>query len=227
MYVVRPGDTLFSVAWRHDLDYRSIARWNGIEPPYTIYPNQRLRLRPGAASSQKAASPLPRVTTSAAKPRPLPPRSQPLPSKPQPSLAIAEPIVHAKSDHAKPDSEIVWQWPAQGTIIQRFRPDGPGLKGITLQGRLGEPVRAAAAGRVVYSGNGLRGYGNLIIVKHSGVYLTAYGYNSELLVREGDRVHGGQVIARMGLGPAHQPATHFEIRRNGKPVDPLQYLPPR
>lgn len=99
------------------------------------------------------------------------------------------------------------------------------MQGITLQGRLNEPVRAAAAGHVVYSGSGLRGYGNLIIVKHNSAFITAYGYNRELLVQEGDHVRAGQVIARMGLGPAHQPAAHFEIRRNGKPVDPLQYLP--
>jgi lipoprotein NlpD len=209
VYVVRPGDTLFSVAWRHDLDYQSVARWNGIEPPYTIYPEQRLRLRPSAAPKrQRTARTSSRVATPVAKPQPA--------SKPRPPLP--EPI-------SKPNSELVWQWPAKGTITRRFQPDGPGLKGITLQGRLGDPIRAAAAGRVVYSGNGLRGYGNLIIVKHDSVYLTAYGYNRELLVHEGDQVAGGQIIARMGLGPAHQPAAHFEIRRNGKPVDPLRYLP--
>lgn len=208
VYVVHPGDTLISVAWRYDLDYRSIARWNGIESPYTIYPKQRLRLRPPATpKSRRVARTSPSVTP-AAKPRPA--------SKPQPPVPTPAP---------KPDSGIVWQWPAKGTITRRFHPDGAGLKGITLQGRLGEPIWAAAGGRVVYSGNGLRGYGNLIIVKHNSVYLTAYGYNRKLLVHEGDQVHGGQMIARMGLGPAHQPAAHFEIRRNGKPVDPLRYLP--
>ena len=220
VYVVRRGDTLFSVAWRYGLDYRRIARWNGVEPPYTIYPEQRLRLRPGAVPSGGTATRTSPRVTAAAKPQPVskPPTSpQPIPSS-QPSPSPA-PI-------SEPDSDITWQWPAQGAVVRRFHPDGVGIKGITLQGRLGEPIRAAAAGRVVYSGNGLRGYGNLIIVKHNSVYLTAYGYNRKLLVREGEQVHTGQVIARMGLGPAHQPAAHFEIRRNGKPVDPLRYLPP-
>ncbi|MDN5870084.1 MAG: peptidoglycan DD-metalloendopeptidase family protein [Nitrococcus sp.] len=206
VYTVRRGDTLFSIAWRYNLDYRRIARWNGVDPPYTIYPTQRLRLRPPVAASQSTARGSHRVT-SAAKPQPA--TKPPLP----------EPI-------SPPDSEIVWQWPAEGAIARRFHPDGAGMQGIMLQGRLGEPIRAAADGRVVYSGNGLPGYGNLIIVKHSSVYLTAYGYNRELLVHEGEQVHAGEIIARMGFGPAHQPAAHFEIRRNGEPVDPLRYLPP-
>lgn len=208
VYTVRGGDTLFSIAWRYNLDYRSIARWNDVGPPYTIYPKQRLRLRPPPAPSRSTARVSDRAT-SAAKPQPA--------SKPQ--LPVPVPV-------SRPDSSIVWQWPAQGTIARRFHPDSTGMQGIMLQGRLGEPIRAAASGRVVYSGNGLPGYGNLIIVKHNSVYLTAYGYNRELLVHEGDQVHVGQIIARMGFGPAHQPAAHFEIRRNGEPVDPLRYLPP-
>lgn len=209
-YVVRRGDTLFSVAWRYDLDYRDIARWNDIDPPYTIYPDQRLHLHPPAGPRRVPA----RVSSRAgseAKSRPA--------SRPQP--------VAGAPARTKPDSTITWQWPAQGTLVRSFHATGAGMHGITVQGRLGEPVRAAADGRVVYSGNGLRGYGNLVIVRHNSVYLTAYGYNRELLVHEGERVHAGQVIARMGLGPAHQPAAHFEIRRNGKPVDPLRYLPAR
>lgn len=214
VYIVRQGDTLFSVAWRYGLDYRSIARWNSIESPYTIYPKQRLRLRPSATLNRQVAARPSRVK-SAAKSKPLA-KSAPVP-KPQPS--VPAPV-------AEPGSGIVWRWPAEGTVLRHFHADGAGMRGITLQGQLGEPIRAAAAGRVVYSGNGLRGYGNLIIVKHNGTYITAYGYNRELLVREGDQVRAGQIIARMGLGPAHQPAAHFEIRRNGKPVDPLRYLPP-
>ncbi len=214
VYTVRQGDTLFSVAWRYGLDYRSIARWNGIDSPYTIYPKQRLRLRPSTVPKHQVTERPARVK-SAAKSKPLAkPKSVP---KPQPTESVLV---------AESDSGIVWRWPAEGTVLRHFQADGAGMQGITLQGRLGEPIRAAAAGRVVYSGNGLRGYGNLIIVKHNGTYITAYGYNRDLLVHEGDQVRAGQVIARMGLGPAHQPTAHFEIRRNGKPVDPLRYLPP-
>lgn len=208
VYIVREGDTLYSIASRYGLDYRRVARWNGIEPPYTIYPEQRLRLRPRAASSPQTTKKPPHATPSA-KPRPA--------SKSQPPSP--EPL-------AKPDSGIDWQWPATGTVVQYFHPNDVGMKGILIQGRLSEPIRAAAAGRVVYSGDGLPGYGNLIIIKHSSDYLSAYGYNRVRLVHEGEWVQGGEVIARMGLGPAHQPAVHFEIRRHGNPVDPLRYLPP-
>lgn len=219
IYTVRGGDTLFSVAWRYGLDYRNIARWNGIAPPYTIYPEQRLHLRPSAGSKQKAPSNGAGDANSGAKPQAV---SQARPPAPEP---ISEPEPLGSKPRSESNSKIVWRWPAEGSVSRRFHSEGSAMQGITLQGRLNEPVRAAAAGHVVYSGSGLRGYGNLIIVKHNSAFITAYGYNRELLVQEGDHVRAGQVIARMGLGPAHQPAAHFEIRRNGKPVDPLQYLP--
>lgn len=226
VYTVRRGDTLFSVAWRYGLDHRKIARWNGIDPPYTIYPEQRLRLHPRAVSKRKAATNEPRAGKAGAKPQALskanPPAPEPIP-EPEPAVTGSGPAVSKPRPVA--DSKIVWRWPAEGTVSRHFRSEGSAMQGITLQGELNEPIRAAAAGHVVYSGSGLRGYGNLIIVKHNSAFITAYGYNRELLVQEGDEVSAGQVIARMGLGPAHRPAAHFEIRRNGQPVDPLEYLP--
>jgi lipoprotein NlpD len=120
-----------------------------------------------------------------------------------------------------------WRWPVDGKIIRRFSANGSGKQGIELDGRVGESIFAASGGRVVYAGNGLRGYGNLVIVKHDAHYLTAYGYNSALLVKEGERVKAGQKIATMGIGPGSAAALHFELRRDGKPVDPLDYLPKR
>lgn len=193
-YVVRPGDTLYAISFRHDLDYHQVARWNHIRPPYTIYPGERLRLTPPAGHAAKLA------------PHPA--------AHPLPTVAAVRP----------PKPALTWQWPARGRLLTI--PDSPvAPKGINISGHVGEPVHAAAAGRVVYSGDGLKGYGRLIIIKHSAHYLSAYGDNSKLEVREGDRVRQGQIIARMGLGPGNKPMVHFEIRRDGKPVDPLHFLP--
>lgn len=206
VYVVDRGDTLYSIAWRYELDYRAVARWNGIRPPYTIYPDQRLRLRPPPGTRQ-------RPTTAVVEPRPIP-EPEPLPEPtPSPPETGPEP------------ADIGWRWPTDGEVVRDFDPNRAGKKGITIAGEVGQPIRAAASGRVVYSGNGLRGYGNLIIIKHSRDYLTAYGYNRELLADEGDRVDAGELIARMGEAPSQGAVLHFEIRREGEPVDPSRYLP--
>jgi lipoprotein NlpD len=202
-YVVRTGDTLYSISWRHGLDYRAVARWNRIGPPYTIHPGQRLRLAAPPQATPPAGS-------AAAKPAVVrPERTRPTPSASQSAAPAA----------------LGWRWPVEGRLSRRFAEDAQGKQGIALSGSLGQSVTAAAGGRVVYAGNGLRGYGNLVIVKHNGRYLTAYGYNREILVQEGDVVTAGQRIATMGMGPGQQPALHFELRRDGKPVDPLPYLP--
>ncbi len=220
-HVVRRGESLFSIAFQHDLDYETLARWNGIGPPYTIYAGQRLRL---TAPSRPAAP----VATG--KPRPSAPPAEPVRGSP-PAAATARAGTRKPADKAAPPTAGVgvarWQWPAEGRIIRRFDPKTPGKKGIAIGGRTGAPVRAAAAGRVVYAGSGLVGYGRLIIIKHNKVYLSAYGHNREILVREGDQVHAGQVIARMGSSGTRRTMLHFEIRRYGKPVDPLRYLPRR
>lgn len=203
-YVVRPGDTLYSISWRHGLDFRAVARWNHIDPPYTIRPGQRLRLSAGSAPlAARQPSPQPRPTQAPARRPATPPSKTPA------------------------TSTITWRWPTDGQLVKSFTAAAQGKQGIELRGKLGQPITAAGAGRVVYAGSGLRGYGNLVIVKHNGRYLTAYGYNQEILVKEGDTVSAGQQIGTMGLGSGQQPALHFELRRDGKPVDPVPYLPRR
>lgn len=221
-HVVRRGESLFSIAFQHDLDYQTLARWNGIGPPYTIYAGQRLRLKPPARAVAPVATrkPTPSASTSREPAR----RSPPPAAAPKPSTR--KPV--AKAPPATTSAPVArWQWPAEGRIIKRFDPKHPGKKGIAISGHPGTPVRAAAAGRVVYAGSGLVGYGRLIIIKHNKIYLSAYGHNREILVREGDRVKAGQIIARMGSSGTRRTMLHFEIRRYGKPVDPLRYLPRR
>lgn len=204
-YVVRSGDTLYSIAWRHGLDYRELARWNGIGADFRISPGQALRLSPPqrALSSKRAIN-------AAATPAP----SASLPTSPSTSPSPGPSAAGAAA-------ALSWMWPTE--------PNGAPLPvsggGVLLQGRLGQDVRAAGAGRVVYAGTGIRGYGNLIIIKHGEVFLSAYAHNSESLVREGQEVALGQVIGKMGEGAPHKAALYFEIRRNGKPVDPLRFLP--
>lgn len=218
-YVVVRGDTLYGIAFRHGLDYRDVAAWNGIGPPYTIYPGQRIRLTP--ASGRVAATPSP-----AARPAPArPPAGEP----PRPAPAAAPPSQTAAPPPAAPVAAgpVRWQWPAQGQIIGRFVAGDPTRQGIDIAGNGGQPVLAAADGVVVYSGAGLVGYGELIIVKHTDEWLSAYGHNRRRLVEEGQAVRAGQQIAEMGRTGASRDMLHFEIRRNGRPVDPLQHLPPR
>jgi len=204
IYVVQPHDTLYSIAWRHDLDYRAIARWNGIGPDYRISVGQRLKLRPAPPLETRAAK---RAT--AATP----------PSAAAASGAAVPPGIAPATPSPAPASER-WIWPTSVRESPRAVAGG----GLLLQGVLGQPVRAACGGRVVYVGNGIRGYGNLIIIKHDDSFLSAYAHTREVAVREGQEVLPGQVIAQMGLGPHQTPALYFEIRLNGKPVDPLPYL---
>jgi len=208
-YIVRKGDTLYSISWRHGLDYRTVARWNQINPPYLIRPGQRLRLRGAPAPARPAPASRPPAKKAAAAPK---------------KTAPARPAAK-QSSTTRAATSIKWQWPTNGRVSRKFSVDAQGKQGIELQGKLGQPVMAAANGNVVYAGSGLRGYGNLIIIKHGGSYLTAYGYNREILVQEGDTVRAGQRIGTMGTGPGRQAALHFELRREGKPVDPLRYLP--
>jgi lipoprotein NlpD len=195
--VVRPQDTLYSIAWRHDLDYRDLARWNNIGSDFRISVGQVLLLGAGNAATQAA----PRV----GKPRPLP----------APSASPAPPGVGTAISGVPK-----WVWPTDRVGAPRPVPGG----GILLAGRLGQDVRAASAGRVVYTGSGLRGYGNLIIIKHADSLLSAYAHNREMLVHEGQDVAPGQVIAHMGEGAPQTPVLYFEIRLNGRPVDPLPYF---
>jgi lipoprotein NlpD len=217
-YRVQRGDTLFGIAWQSGVDYRLLAAWNGIRPPYRIYPGQTLRLSPPAAARTPPPSPQP---IAKAKPRPATPPSGQRPAASSPAKATTSTPTPPGPRH------LVWGWPAQGEITARFKSNDPLRKGIKITGRSGDPIRSAEAGRVVYSGSGLIGYGRLIIVKHNDNYLSAYGHNKEILVREGDQVTKGQKIAAMGTANTGEPLLHFEIRRDGKPVDPLRLLPRR
>jgi lipoprotein NlpD len=210
--VVRRGDTLYGIAFRNGIDVRDLAAWNAIGPPYTIHPGQQLRLYPRGASS--VASTPPRTTTgrptTPTQPRPVPPPA-PRPVVPPPPAA----------------SPIAWTWPASGEVLTRFVAGEPTKQGIDIGGDSGAPVRAAGDGVVVYSGAGLVGYGELIIVKHNDAWLSAYGHNRKRLVNEGQLVKAGQQVAEMGHSGAARDMLHFEIRYNGKPVDPVAYLPRR
>ncbi|MCZ6762114.1 MAG: peptidoglycan DD-metalloendopeptidase family protein [Gammaproteobacteria bacterium] len=201
-YTVRAGDTVYGIAWRYGLDYRELARWNRLGGGYSIFPGQVLVLRrpPGSAVAGTAKTRPPARGRAKA----------PLPGKPPPPAPTPE-----------------WLWPVKGRILSSFGAAGAIGKGLDIAGTDRAIVRAAATGHVVYSGSGLIGYGQLIIIKHNNTFLSAYGYNSELLVSQGDQVSKGQQIARMGKGPGKRPMLHFEIRINGKPVDPIRYLPTR
>lgn len=212
-YTVRRGDTLYSIAFRTQLDYRELAAWNGIGSDYTIYPGQVLRLSPPQGSrsvAEASASPATnRVPDAPARPTPKP-------------MAPPAPVVAS----APSFSAQQWEWPTRGTVARGFDP-ADGAKGIDIAGDYGQIVVAAAAGKVVYSGSALKGYGELIIVKHDEDYLSAYGYNRRRLVQEGEWVAAGQPIAELGMGPQQKPLLHFEIRDKGRPVDPLPLLPKR
>jgi len=200
-YVVHPEDTLYSIAWRHDLDYRDLARWNHLGPEYRISVGQVLVLGPGSSASFRSQAP-PRAQQLSAN------RAEPRVGKPQP-----QPL-------SNPPSSVPWVWPTDR--LGEPRPAASG--GIILPGRVGQDVRAASAGRVVYTGSGLRGYGNLIIIKHADSWLSAYGHNREILVHDGQEVALGQVIAHMGEDNHQSGGLYFEIRQSGRPVDPLAYL---
>lgn len=214
-YEVRRGDTLYSIALRHDMDYRKLARWNDIGGSYLIRPGQMLRLTPpagGSATTQTARAP----SSPSGKPasQPSTPRSS---GNERPSRSSSE------AERSPLNFDQRWRWPLRGDIARGFSP--PESKGIDIAAQKGTQVRAAAAGRVVYSGSALKGYGELIIIKHDDTYLSAYGYNSRRHAQEGDSVTAGQVIAEVGLGPAQRSLLHFEIRKAGRPMDPLRLLP--
>ncbi|HEX6998457.1 MAG TPA: peptidoglycan DD-metalloendopeptidase family protein [Gammaproteobacteria bacterium] len=205
-YVVRPGDTLYSIAVRHGVDWRALTQWNRLSDPDMLFVGQRLTLVPPSRPERSAA----RASAVAAKPAP----------------SRKRPAGSARGAPAAPSSPPPdWQWPTPGTVASTFGSSTGISTGIGIRGTAGQPIYAAAPGRVVYAGRGLIGYGELVIIRHNDTYLTAYGYNDRLLVAQGDEVARGTQIATMGLGPGREPRLHFEIRRNGVPVDPLLYLP--
>ncbi|MCY1402739.1 Murein hydrolase activator NlpD precursor [compost metagenome] len=226
-YRVRPGDTLYSIAFRYGWDWKALAAHNNIDAPYTIRPGQQIRFSGGSASgSPSVVKTSPPVAPSVASNRG---NTSTTSSKPAPAVVVTPPPATSRSASSPPVGAAMagWMWPASGTLIGRFSSNGSLNKGIDIAGQLGQPVLAASNGTVVYAGSGLRGYGELVIIKHSDTYVSAYGHNRRLLVREGQQVKVGQNIAEMGSTGTDRVKLHFEIRRQGKPVDPLQYLPPR
>lgn len=225
VHVVQPGETLSRIAAAYGLDHRELARWNRLPDPDFIYVGQRIRLLPPSDARRPAAA-----GASASIPRrdglrsaaPAEPRERAAgqPSS-RPSISVSRP----SAIHAAAPVSGRWRWPASGPLIGRFGSSRGIATGIAIGGQVGEPVEAAAGGRVVYAGSGLIGYGQLVIIRHDELYLSAYGHNRRLLVEQGDSVEQGQKVAEMGLGPDGRPRLHFEIRREGSPVDPLAYLP--
>ncbi len=203
--VVRRGQNVYRIATENGLTALDLAIWNDIGSPYTIYPGQRLRLYPGSqtGTAVKPGTPAPRSTAQ------VPPRPA--------STSVVVPSA----------SNVAWGWPADGAVVASFASGDPTRQGVDIAGKAGQPVRAASDGVVVYSGSGLVGYGELVIVKHNDQWLSAYGHNRARLVNEGQVVKAGQQIAEMGRSGASRDMLHFEIRYNGKPVDPQQYLPRR
>ena len=221
LYTVRRGDTMYSIAWQHGLAVSELARLNGIRSPYTIYPGQRLRT---SGSLQTVAPP---QTTTGPVPKPAVARPPAAPAaQPDAAREAAKPVQQATTAGDKgPVFDGTWVWPTRGRILRSFKENVAGKQGIDIGGHHAQPVKAAAGGKVVYAGSGLVGYGRLIIVKHNENLLSAYGHNSKLLVAEGDRVKAGEVIAKMGNSGTDRTALYFEIRKHGKPVNPLHYLP--
>ena len=245
-YTVRPGDKLIRIALDNGQNWRDLVKWNKLDNPNVIEVGQVLRVvPPGADAAAAATRP---VATARVEPRPIErapaPASAPVVATPGPppiamapasaatvaasgaaSGAASVPATVAAPAAREGDDDLTWMWPANGAVVMPF--DDVRSKGLAIAGKAGDPVLAAADGRVVYAGSGLRGYGTLLIVKHNNTYLTAYAHNQSLLVKEDQVVRRGQRIAEMGSSDAESVQLHFEIRRLGKPIDPAKLLPPR
>ncbi len=217
-YTVRPGDTLIKIGLDNGQNWRDLVRWNNLENPNVIEKGQVLRVAPPPGEEGVVVRPVVRNNAT------LPPSAGQQPAQ-QPAQPAAAPPPAGTASAAVDAAEetLNFMWPTSGQVLASF--DDPKNKGLDLAGKVGDAVMAAADGRVVYAGSGLRGYGNLVIIKHNNVYLTAYAHNQSLLVKEDQVVKRGQKIAEMGNTDADQVKLHFEIRRQGKPVDPARYLP--
>lgn len=210
---VEKGDSLYSIGFYYGQDYRDVAQWNDIVPPYTVHVGQWLRVVPpekhwrDANENHKTRGEI---------------DSKPSLAYPQPKPKVR---VAVKEDFTDRQRKIsVWSWPATGTLLHPNKRFSERKNGIKIKGKRGQPVRATAAGKVVYSGDALIGYGKLLIIKHDKIYLSAYAHNDVMLVKDGDIVKQGQQIAKMGLTPDQRILLHFEIRKNGQPIDPLRLL---
>ncbi|WP_313460126.1 peptidoglycan DD-metalloendopeptidase family protein [Achromobacter sp.] len=220
-YVVKPGDTLYKIARANNVDIESVKRWNNLSDPNQISVGQVLKMSGGSSGGTQTAP----VASAKPQPRPLDQPEAPVASLPPPdsSATPAPAPVEVKPSPRAADAAVInWAWPASGAIVQTFNASS---KGIDISGALGDPITAAADGLVKYSGNGVRGLGNLIIVEHQNGFITAYAHNRALLVKTGQNVKRGAKIAELGQTDTTSPRLHFEIRRQGTPVDPMQYLP--
>lgn len=235
-YVVRPGDTMFSIAFRYGWDYKALAARNNIPTPYTIHPGQTIRFdgrtgsTPTAVVSNSSSSPSSSSKTTVIRRQANGTTTTTVTGSGAGSTGAAPSVASKSAPTPLPPAGPAptgWGWPSNGILIGKFSSNGSLNKGIDIAGDLGQPVLAASDGTVVYAGSGLRGYGELVIIKHSETYVSAYGHNRRLLVREGQQVKVGQTIAEMGSTGTDRVKLHFEIRRQGKPVDPLQFLPRR
>ncbi len=240
-HTVRPGDTLIRIALENGQYWKDVIKWNNLENPNIIEVGQVLRVAPPETQVEVETATTKAVNITKVEPRPLDakPASSAADGNAAVTSAVSAPSAPASGSSlamipAQPpvppparegDDNVNWRWPAGGTLIKPFE-EGRS-KGLTLNGQAGDPVFAAADGRVVYAGSGLRGYGNLVILKHNSTYLTAYAHNQRLLVKEDQVVKRGQEIAQMGSTDADQVQLHFEVRRLGKPIDPAKVLPPR
>ena len=247
-HTVRKGETLYAVAWQHGLDYRTLAAWNRLVHPFVIYPGQTLALSGPSIAEKADPKQAPAATVSLPEEPTLEVRPIPEPGEESSHGAVSIPVGTATEDDASSlhigngagaavsrveaigpdvfddDTPIdAWYWPTQGEVTGRFGKSGK--KGIDLSGARNQPVLAASDGKVVYSGSGLIGYGKLVVLKHNKRFLSAYAHNASILVSEGEVVRAGQRIALMGRSGSNKVKLHFEIRRDGEPVDPLDYLP--
>jgi lipoprotein NlpD len=209
-YRVRSGDTLFAIAWRFGWDYKSLAKINAIHSPYTIYVGQKLSFN---ELNDKNIISKSEVTNSVSN------------STLETSKNSKKSTNKLINNNKLSSISVKWSWPIKGRVVKKFTTKGEVFHGIDLASKLGKTVKAASSGIVVYAGSGIQGYGNLVVVKHNDTFLSAYAYNSRILVAEGAQVRAGQVIAEVGKGPQLDARLHFEIRKHGKPVNPLWYLP--
>ncbi len=241
IHIVESGETLFSIGFRYGLDYKELAAFNRITPPYTIFPMQKIRLgiQPGTATAQadSGKTPISPPETKVAATKNTETKSEVAVSKPNVVIPSSSPVIvnTPSSNKAEPLAPIqtndapisAWDWPVDGEVVTRFSNAGVSSKGINIKANEGSLIKAVANGTVVYAGSGLIGYGNLVIVKHNEVYLSAYAYNERILVKEQQNVQMGDSLAVIGGKGNERPLLHFEVRRDGRPIDPLSVLPKR
>ena len=223
-YTVKPGDTLIRIGLENGQNWKDLVKWNALDNPNIIEVGQVLRVLPPGVDANAASSKP--ITSAKVETKPLDAKA-PAPAASGAAPSATPPVAVATQSPGPKDGDddVNWAWPAAGSVIAPF--DEGKVKGLVIGGKAGDPVLAAADGRVVYAGSGLRGYGNLIILKHNNTYLTAYAHNQTLLVKEDQSVRRGQKIAEMGSTDADGVKLHFEIRKQGKPIDPARLLPPR